>query len=160
MDESVVLVLSEHGARQSVWRGAVDQLQNLFVAVLRINVDAQNWPEDFLKTHNRLARVSVRVQGAGLDSGSLHLIHDGVLRVRGLHDGRLHKVALLIVTLAPGDDSKPRRRLGVIDPLLYASKRLQHEHKDRDSETNSITDKGAWRQRTIPYHRSQLRRRC
>lgn len=69
------------------------------------------------------------VQGAELDCESLYLVHDGVLRVCGLHDGGLHKVALLIVTLSPGNDFEVRRRLGVIDPLLYPSERLQQKHK-------------------------------
>lgn len=52
----------------------------------------------------------------------VYLIHDGVLRVRGLHNGRLHEVALPVVAVSSGDDLEVRRGLGVIQPLLYSGK--------------------------------------
>lgn len=56
-----------------------------------------------------------------------NLVHDGILRIFGLNDCRLHKVALLIVALSAGNDVQVRRRLGVIEPLLYPTKRLQEK---------------------------------
>lgn len=35
---------------------------------------------------------------------NMHLLHDGVLWVSGLHDGRLHKVALPVITVTSSDD--------------------------------------------------------
>lgn len=62
----VVLVLSEHGSCQGVRRRGVDQLQNLPVAVLRVNVDGQNGPEDLLQDPNKGLE--------GVSSGSVGLI--------------------------------------------------------------------------------------
>lgn len=61
----------------------------------------------------------------------LYLVHDGVLRVFGLDDGRLHKVPLLIITPPPSDDFQVGGRLGVIEPLLYPTKRLQEEQQEQ-----------------------------
>lgn len=54
-----------------------------------------------------------------------YLVHDGVLRVFGLDDGRLHEVALLVVAVSSGDDFQVWGRLGAFEPLLYPPKRLQ-----------------------------------
>lgn len=64
-----ILVLCEHSSCQSVWRRVVDQLQNLFVVVLRININGQNWPKDLLhKTtqHNILKHVYTEQHGERL----------------------------------------------------------------------------------------------
>lgn len=44
----VLLVLGKHRSGQGVGRRVVDQLQHLFVVLLRININRQNRPEDFL----------------------------------------------------------------------------------------------------------------
>lgn len=64
---------------------------------------------------------------SALPHQSSYLVHDGVLRVFGFDDGRLHEVALLIVTRSSSDHFQVRGRLGVFEPLLYATKRLQEE---------------------------------
>lgn len=61
----------------------------------------------------------------------VYLAHDGVLWVRGLHDGRLHKVPLPVITVTSSDDFQIGRRLGVVEPLLYPSKRLQSDTREQ-----------------------------
>jgi len=56
-----------------------------------------------------------------------YLLHDGLLWVFGLDDGRLHKVSLPVVTVPAGNDAQVRGRLGVVQPLLYTGKRLREE---------------------------------
>lgn len=62
-----------------------------------------------------------------------YLVHDGVLRVSGLDDGRLHEVALLVVAVSSGDDFQVWGRLGAFEPLLYPPKRLQEVTSKRGS---------------------------
>lgn len=135
-----VPVLSEHGSRQRVGRRFIDQLQNLPVAVLRVTVDGQNRSKDFL--HNTEEQVKKTNGRGGTFLSARYLLHDGVLRVPGLNDGRLHKVALPIVTAAPSDDVQVWGRLGVIQPLLDPTERLQRNRKEplskgRDTEDES-----------------------
>lgn len=63
-----ILVLCKHSSCQSVWRRAVNQLQHLFVVLLRININGQNWPKDLLhKTqHNILIHVYTEQHGERL----------------------------------------------------------------------------------------------
>lgn len=63
------------------------------------------------------------------------LFHDGVLRILGLNDGWLHKVTLLAVTVAAGDDGQVWGRLGMVQPLLYTSEGLQEENTQLLTET-------------------------
>lgn len=61
----------------------------------------------------------------------VYLAHDGVLWVSGLHDGRLHKVPLPVITVTSSDDFQIGRRLGVVKPLLYSNKRLQLDTREQ-----------------------------
>lgn len=54
-----------------------------------------------------------------------HLTHDDLPWVCGLHDRGLHKVALGVVTVTSSDDLQAGGRLGMVQPLLDPSKRLQ-----------------------------------
>lgn len=54
----------------------------------------------------------------------LYLVHDGILGIFDLDYSGLHKVALLVVTVAPGDDGQVGGGPGVVQPLLNASKGL------------------------------------
>lgn len=56
-----------------------------------------------------------------------HLTHDDVLRVRGLHDGRLHKVTLTVVTVPSGQNLQAGRRFGVMEPPLDPSEGLKRD---------------------------------
>lgn len=58
-----------------------------------------------------------------------------MLRISGLHDGRLHKVALPVVTVAPGDDLQTGRGLGVVQPGLDTNEGLQP-----DTEQTRVSD--------------------
>ena len=67
----------------------------------------------------------------------LYLVHEGVPRILDLDDGGLHKVALLVITVAPGDDGEVGGGPGVVQPLLYASKGLQ-------GPRNQTTNTAGW----------------
>lgn len=54
VEEHVLPVLGEHGSGQGVRRSVVYQLQHLSVVLLRVNINGQNRPKDFLhKTQTR-----------------------------------------------------------------------------------------------------------
>lgn len=63
-------------------------------------------------------------------TNTLYLIHDSVLWVFALNDGRFHKVTFRVITVAPSYDSQVRGGLGMVQPLLYTAERLQEKRED------------------------------
>lgn len=57
-DELILLVVSKHCTRQSIWWCRIDELQNFPILLLGINVDTQNWTKDFLQKQRKTKRWS------------------------------------------------------------------------------------------------------